>query len=261
MDTARMQHGIELAPWRDRDVRLLSLFVAGSVVLHLVLAALLPHLRGADVPPPPLEVTLEKRELPDLTPAVPLPPEPVAPRVPPPREKPKVLAQKKIARPQPEKPAPSPQPPPVLALPQAPETPQFSVPAPQSDEKPAVPREDKAAQATPAPSAQRPAPAAETPVKTTPPISDAAYLQNPQPRYPMSARRRGEQGTVLLKVLVSREGSAASVSVAASSGSTSLDEAALEAVRRWRFVPAKRGAQPIEAWHLVPIVFKLEGTS
>ena len=77
----------------------------------------------------------------------------------------------------------------------------------------------------------------------------------------MSARRRGEQGTVLLKVLVTREGTAASVSVEMSSGSTGLDEAALEAVRKWRFVPARRGAQPVEAWHLVPIVFRLEGTS
>jgi periplasmic protein TonB len=62
-------------------------------------------------------------------------------------------------------------------------------------------------------------------------------------------------------VLVTREGSAASVSVEKSSGSTSLDDAALDAVRNWRFVPARRGAQPVEAWHLVPIVFKLEGTS
>jgi protein TonB len=60
---------------------------------------------------------------------------------------------------------------------------------------------------------------------------------------------------------VTREGSAASVSVEKSSGSASLDDAALEAVRNWRFVPARRGAQAVEAWHLVPIVFKLEGTS
>jgi protein TonB len=51
------------------------------------------------------------------------------------------------------------------------------------------------------------------------------------------------------------------VSVDTSSGSTALDEAALDAVRKWRFVPAKRGAQPVEAWHLVPIVFRLEGPS
>jgi periplasmic protein TonB len=51
------------------------------------------------------------------------------------------------------------------------------------------------------------------------------------------------------------------VSIETSSGSTSLDEAALEAVRKWHFVPARRGAQAVEAWHLVPIVFKLEGGS
>ena len=46
-----------------------------------------------------------------------------------------------------------------------------------------------------------------------------------------------------------------------SSGSAHLDAAALEAVRGWRFVPARLGADAIEAWVLVPIVFRLEGPS
>lgn len=95
----------------------------------------------------------------------------------------------------------------------------------------------------------------------TPPGFAAAYLRNPPPRYPLVARRNGEQGTVTLRVLVTREGLPASVNVEKTSGSGHLDSAALEAVRTWRFAPARQGTQPIEAWVLVPIVFRLEGSS
>jgi protein TonB len=99
------------------------------------------------------------------------------------------------------------------------------------------------------------------PVATTPPAFNATYLRNPPPPYPLVARRNGEQGTVTLRVLVTREGAPASVSVEKTSGSGHLDRAALETVKSWRFVPALRGAEPIEAWVLVPIVFRLEGRS
>lgn len=95
----------------------------------------------------------------------------------------------------------------------------------------------------------------------TPPTFNAAYLRNPAPRYPLVARRNGEQGTVTLRVLVLRDGVPASVSVERTSGSGRLDNAALETVKSWRFVPARRGDTPVEAWVLVPIVFRLEGTS
>lgn len=93
------------------------------------------------------------------------------------------------------------------------------------------------------------------------PSFNAAYLRNPAPRYPIIARRNGEQGTVTLKVLVTREGAPAKVSVDKTSGSAHLDAAALETVRSWRFVPARQGMQPVEAWVLVPIVFRLEPVS
>lgn len=93
---------------------------------------------------------------------------------------------------------------------------------------------------------------------TTQPLFNAAYLRNPAPPYPAIARRSGDQGTVMLKVLVSREGTPVRVELDQSSGSKSLDNAALEAVKDWRFVPARRGAQNIEGWVRVPVVFKLE---
>jgi periplasmic protein TonB len=95
----------------------------------------------------------------------------------------------------------------------------------------------------------------------TPPTFNAAYLSNPPPRYPLIARRNGEEGTVMLKVLVTHDGRPASVSLEATSGSHHLDRAALETVKNWRFAPARQGAQPVKAWVLVPIVFRLEGSS
>lgn len=95
----------------------------------------------------------------------------------------------------------------------------------------------------------------------TPPVFNAAYLRNPPPRYPVSARRNGEQGTVTLRVLVDREGLPANVAIEKTSGYAPLDNAAREAVRNWRFAPARRGSQAVEAWVLVPVVFRLEDAS
>lgn len=91
------------------------------------------------------------------------------------------------------------------------------------------------------------------------PSFNAAYLRNPAPRYPAASRRAGEQGTVMLRVLVTRDGLPSRVDVEKSSGSPYLDAAALEAVKAWRFAPARRGDESIESWVLVPIVFRLEG--
>jgi len=106
----------------------------------------------------------------------------------------------------------------------------------------------------------KPEPAPHT-AEITPPAFNASYLRNPAPRYPLIARRNGEQGTVTLRVLVTREGQPARVSIERSSGSSQLDGAALETVKTWRFVPARQGRESVEAWVLVPIVFRLEGTS
>ena len=102
------------------------------------------------------------------------------------------------------------------------------------------------------------APAAPAEPATTSPLFNAAYLRNPPPVYPAIARRSGDQGTVMVKVLVSPEGAPLRVELDQSSGSKPLDSAALDAVKSWRFVPARRGAQNIEGWVRVPVVFKLE---
>ena len=87
---------------------------------------------------------------------------------------------------------------------------------------------------------------------------DADYLKNPAPLYPPVSRRRSEEGKVFLLVHVSVQGAAEQVEIKQSSGFARLDEAALSAVRQWRFIPARRGDQPVAATVVVPIVFRLE---
>lgn len=101
-------------------------------------------------------------------------------------------------------------------------------------------------------------PAPPAPVSVSQPRFDADYLTNPAPAYPPLSRRMGEEGKVVLRVHVEPNGSPSQVEVKTTSGSPRLDQAALDAVRRWRFVPAKRGDEPVAAWVLVPIVFNLK---
>jgi periplasmic protein TonB len=107
-----------------------------------------------------------------------------------------------------------------------------------------------------APVAEAPSPVAP-PLLVTQPIYNADYLDNPAPHYPARSRRAGEQGRVVLRVLVSPRGTADDVQVFTSSGHPRLDEAARDAVRRWKFVPAKRGSEPLQAWVRIPIPFTL----
>lgn len=87
---------------------------------------------------------------------------------------------------------------------------------------------------------------------------DVDYLNNPQPAYPALAKRMREQGLVVLKVKVRVDGTPDAVLVQQHSGSPRLDEAAMAAVKRWKFVPARRGDQPVVSWVLVPIEFELK---
>ena len=92
----------------------------------------------------------------------------------------------------------------------------------------------------------------------TPARFNAAYLHNPEPVFPQLSRRLGEEGKVLLRVKVSAEGQPVAVDLEKSSNFERLDEAARRAVGRWRFVPARRGEQPVEGAVIVPIVFRLD---
>ncbi len=132
--------------------------------------------------------------------------------------------------------------------------------APAPHVAPAVPVNPAPQVPVAAPAALEPAAAPPTPpLPVVQPSYNADYLQNPAPRYPPLARRMGQQGKVVLRVLVNPRGAAARVELRSSSGSELLDAAALEAVTRWRFVPARQGNEPVAAWVLVPITFSLQG--
>jgi len=78
-----------------------------------------------------------------------------------------------------------------------------------------------------------------------------------KPSYPTSARRAGIQGTTLLGVFVAADGRVGEVVVKQSAGHPDLDAAAADAVRRWRFEPARRGSEPVAMWVLLPVQFRL----
>ena len=100
---------------------------------------------------------------------------------------------------------------------------------------------------------------ASAPVRTeiTQAHFDADYLKNPAPAYPAMSRRLGEEGRVVLRVFVSVEGRPQQIEIKTRSGFPRLDQAAEDAVRRWKFVPARRGDTAVAPWVAVPIVFNL----
>jgi protein TonB len=85
----------------------------------------------------------------------------------------------------------------------------------------------------------------------------APRADNPAPAYPYAARRRGQEGRVVLEVEVLADGGAGAVAVARSSGVASLDRAAVDAVRRWRFRPARRNGRTVRSTVRVPVRFAL----
>jgi protein TonB len=86
-----------------------------------------------------------------------------------------------------------------------------------------------------------------------------AVLEGPAPVYPASAIKMNITGRVLLRIEVDATGHPVSGVIEQSSGSSILDAAALKVVlKKWRFVPAQHGGQPIAATALVPIVFSLD---
>lgn len=224
----------DLAPERARrsaDTRKWLLFVIFSIAVHALILMLLPE-RQKQSPaasPPVLEMVMALRDT-----------EPEIPQLPR-----KEVARSERSKPKPEIPGTLPEL--ITASP--------AVPEPALSASAGIPVE----QTRPVEPFRPAAMPAQQELPVSPPLFSAAYLRNPPPRYPLAARRNGDQGTVMLRVLVSTEGSPLKVEVDRTSGFAPLDVAAAEAVRNWRFVPARRGERNIEDWVRVPIVFRLEG--
>lgn len=102
------------------------------------------------------------------------------------------------------------------------------------------------------------APVAPAPVKVDLPSTNADYLNNPKPVYPLLSKRAGEQGRVLVHVLIGADGLPQRADITSSSGFERLDQAALATVLRWRYVPGKRAGVAEAMWFNVPINFVLE---
>jgi periplasmic protein TonB len=79
----------------------------------------------------------------------------------------------------------------------------------------------------------------------------------PKPEYPELARQANMEGTVMLNVLVNREGRVQEIILVRSS--PMFDEAAEEAIRQWRFRPAIMGHETVAAWVHIPVRFVING--
>ncbi len=170
----------------------------------------------------------------------PAPPPPPAPPSPPPP--PKVVKQ-------------LPPPPIVAAAPSpSPAPPAFVAPPP-----PAEPPPPMVAVAPPPPPAP-PAPPAPPPTPKTIPATAVQYLDPPAPTYPSASKRLGESGRVLIRVEIDTVGRARQIQLIRSSGSSRLDQAAMDAVKAARFKPYTENGEPLIVWTTVPIVFELENS-
>lgn len=225
----------------DKGDRKLIDYLALGILSIFIHAALVDHFERADFEPeeivqpkvpPKVQITLVK---PQPKPVIQPPPPP-----PPPKAKPKPV-QKKAVPLKPQKPKVRPKP--VEDIVEPPPTPQPTSAA------------ESNAPVSPAPVAAPPAPPVEE--KVTQPHAGADYLNNPAPEYPEIAMERGWEGRVLMKVHVQPDGKPDEISVIKSSGKKVLDDAAVSTVKKWSFVPAKRGDTPIAGWVTVPITFNL----
>lgn len=231
-----------------------------AVVLHLAILWWV-HDKRVDPIQPPEPITMSARwageSNTDDAPAKPAAPAPAQPPVikkpaPVPPKVVKPVAKKPIPKPVPKAP-PKPKPTPVVK------------PTQVAKAQPMAPTPAAATPTTANPNSQNSG-SSSAPAKTqktgtgggsSAPIARDARLNNPEPPYPQESRRRGEQGRVVLKVRVTKEGTAESVEVEHSSGFRRLDMIARKTVSRWRFIPAKQNNVAVADWAGVTIIFKL----
>jgi protein TonB len=211
----------------------LLLVIAAHVAVFYVLQGYKVTLPKVE-PVQPMMVNLLAAPQPEVVPVVPVVPKPVV-------HKPQPKIEKIVPQPQP--------------VQQAEPAPVQPPPPPSAEVKP----NDSITPVVEQPLAPKVEPKVVEEPKIEPPRFGVAYLNNPAPAYPTISRRLGEQGRVMLKVLVNAGGDPDSVVLDTSSGSDRLDQAAIDAVKKWRFVPAKRNGQALSAYVLVPVKFSLHG--
>ena len=223
-----------------------NLVIIGSVVMFHLAALWALHTgllkRMAEVVVPVMMISQSE----------PPPPPPVVKPVEPPKPPPPAA---KIPPPQQPVMTPPPSPPPVAPAAAAPEpAPVLAAPATPAAPATVVNTPAPAPVAAPTPPASVPAASAKVEL----PHTKADYLHNPPPDYPRMSVRLGEQGQVMVKVLIGADGVPQKAELQTSSGFERLDKAALDAAMRWRYVPGKRAGVAETMWFNVPINFVLE---
>lgn len=147
---------------------------------------------------------------------------------------------------------------PVATLPPVKNTPPSEKAITQPDVAPVVEKTQYKEEAPPEVVSQS---APQQPVKepevVIPPRSDASQLNSPAPTYPSMSRRLREQGRVVLDVYILANGRVGELRIKQSSGSKRLDDAAMQAVKKWQYVPAHRGSEAIPFWYIQPVSFSL----
>ncbi|KHT31183.1 energy transducer TonB [Pectobacterium carotovorum] len=236
------------------------LAVIATLLLHAAVLALFNSVSTPPVTvparPQPVSIELVAAAAEPVLQAQPAEPEPIEPDVvtpppeltPPPVDKP--VDDNALLPPVPEKKEPEKKPEPTPKKVAVKKSPPAPTPKSQAEAVSAT------APITPAPVAQK-AVAQPVDAPLTPPLANADYLHNPAPSYPDVAISRGYEGTVLLNVQVRADGKVQTIRIHQSSGYPSLDDAARDTVRRWSFVPARRGSQPVSGWVVVPVDFSL----
>jgi protein TonB len=210
-------------------LHLLGLWALHTGLLRRAVALVIPVQVLAELIEPPQPVIAPAPP----TPSAPVPPKPVLRQPPPP---------KPVARPAPQ---------PLASV--------AAEPTPQAPAAITAPQPITTSTAPPAAEAAPPAPPAPpVPPRVDLPSSSADYLNNPPPPYPPLSKRLNEQGRVVIRARIEVDGTASQAEVRTSSGFERLDQAALQTVKRWRYLPGKRAGVPEAMWFNIPIQFVLE---
>ena len=80
-----------------------------------------------------------------------------------------------------------------------------------------------------------------------------------KPKYPEIAQEAGIEGTVFIQAFIDKKGRVIETTIIKGIPNTGLDEAAIEAIRKTRFRPAKQRERAVGVWISIPVNFKLKG--
>ena len=247
-------------------------WVMASVALHVagVAAGSFGH---SSVITPAVTVPIEVVRIPAPEPPPPPPPPPPRVKPVPPRIVERVPEPKPVEPPPPPKLAEPPPPaesPPVTQAPPAPSAPVVTGPPSagalfSGGDLPVAAGSSTAGAPGPKQQEAPPAevkPAPKVAVATTTNVGLTAVARpigdyQVKPEFPESARKAGAEGTTMLRVEVLANGRVGEVVVTRSAGRQDFDEAAIAAVKQWRFEPARRGSTAVAMWATLPVRFQL----